>query len=207
MSGVAIATREQGAQDGIERALNLVGMLEQRSPGERTGAELTKHAQAAAPRSRRRPGGEDVERALGKDFPPEAISEVTEDLGLASPEQLLALADPGGVKDFVPAPAAANRGGGSFPTLVAFGGGGGSPSKPGGGGGNGGGGEQTPSGETGETGNPPPAPPPPDIEIPPAVPEPGTWAMMLVGMGLCGFGLRRRARRDVHDAGRLCADA
>lgn len=37
--------------------------------------------------------------------------------------------------------------------------------------------------------NPPPPPPPP------AVPEPGTWATMLLGFGLTGWAMRRRRRR------------
>lgn len=31
----------------------------------------------------------------------------------------------------------------------------------------------------------------------PAVPEPGTWAMMLLGFGAIGFSVRRRRGRDL----------
>lgn len=64
-----------------------------------------------------------------------------------------------------------------------IGGGGGVP----GGGGGGGGGETPPDG--GGTDLPPP-PPPPDLEIPPAVPEPATWAQLVVGFGALGGATR-----------------
>jgi PEP-CTERM motif len=41
------------------------------------------------------------------------------------------------------------------------------------------------------TSNPPPPPPPP------VVPEPATWAMMLLGFGAVGFALRRRRRTSI----------
>lgn len=70
------------------------------------------------------------------------------------------------------------------------GGGGGGPgpigSLPGGGGGGGGGSISTPV-------DPilPPAPPPPPVAV---VPEPATWAFMILGFGLIGFALRRSRR-------------
>jgi len=36
-------------------------------------------------------------------------------------------------------------------------------------------------------------PPAPDAIIPAAIPEPSTWAMLLAGFGLVGFGMRRRS--------------
>jgi len=198
----------QDAEAGIERALNVAGLLEQRSPGTRTDAELTKHAREAAAASRlpaRRGEPEELlERALGKEFPPEAVSDVTEELGLASPEQLLALAGPGELKDFVaPPPAIAGRGGrGSYPTLIAFGGGG-APGKPSGHDAGGGGDDEGDDGERVDE----PVSAQPTIDIPPAVPEPATWATMLVGMGLCGFALRRRNRLAIQGAGKRCARA
>ena len=48
-------------------------------------------------------------------------------------------------------------------------------------------------------GGPNPPPPPPEVEPPPppppAVPEPGTWATMLLGFGLTGWAMRRRRRQ------------
>jgi len=201
----------QATQARIERALNVAGLLEQRSPGTRTGAELTKHAReaAAAFRSQARRGETEElrARALGKEFPPEAVSDVTEELGLGSPEQLLALAGPGDVKDFVaPPPAIASRGGrDSYRTLVAFGRDG-APGKPSGLGAGGGGDDVVHDGDNsehvGESVSTQPT-----IGIPPAVPEPATWATMLVGMGLCGFALRRRNRLAIQGAGKRCARA
>lgn len=36
-----------------------------------------------------------------------------------------------------------------------------------------------------------------EVSVPSAVPEPGTWAMMLVGFGAVGYAMRRRARTTV----------
>src|SRR6187549_1307769 len=95
----AFVARDQTAQAGLAQTLNVVGLLEQRSPGGRNGAELTKH-------ERQRAAGlsgpnAPFEHARAPEFPREAVSEVTEGLGVPSPEQLLALAEPGKVKDFV----------------------------------------------------------------------------------------------------------
>lgn len=156
---------------GISAGANLLAMLEERSPGERTAGELAASKQkklAEAPR----------QRALGKIHQPEAPPELIQALIPPSPELLVAppLAVP--VKEPLlaalapPLAAPGSVPGGSVP------GGGGSP----GGGGPGGGGEVPPT--------PPPVTPPV-----PAVPEPTTWAMMLLGFGSIGFMLRR-SRRD-----------
>jgi hypothetical protein len=187
---------DRTAQAGLEQTLNVLGMLEQRSPGARTGAELTKHRRSENP----------FEHALGPAFPPEAVSDVTEGLGMPSPEQLLAADEPDTLSDLVITPTAGAGGSsGSFPTFVAFGGGGGGRGNDFrgggndfGGGGSGGGGGDTPTGELVVT---------TQSLVPPAVPEPGTWATMLVGMGLCGFALRRRKRHAVRSAGQACAIA
>ena len=117
VSVAGFVARDRTAQAGLEQTLNVLGLLEQRSPGARSGAELTKHRRALA-------GPEELfEHALGPSFPPEAVSDVTEGLGLPSPEQLLA--EPDSASDFVIAPTAGSgRSGGSFPTFAAFGGGG-----------------------------------------------------------------------------------
>ena len=70
-----------------------------------------------------------------------------------------------------------------FPQIVGGGGGGG------GGGGSPGNGGSGPGGGSPGTGGPGSTPP---VDVTPAVPEPGTWALMLLGMGLCGFTMRRR---------------
>jgi len=179
-----------GAADEVSHE-RMLGLLEQRSPGARSGAELTKikHKRTAAAAD----PTELIEHALGKEFPPDAVADVTEGLGLGSPEQLLALAEPGRVKDFVPP--ASNGGGGSGGTVPGFIGGGGGGH---GGGGGGRGGDDVDTGKTGEVTT---------TQFSAAVPEPGTWATMLVGMGLCGFGLRRRKRRPDGDTEQRCAVA
>lgn len=52
-----------------------------------------------------------------------------------------------------------------------------------------------PGGGGGGPGPPPPSPPPPSPPPPPppplSLPEPGTWAMMIVGFGIAGIQLRR----------------
>jgi hypothetical protein len=53
------------------------------------------------------------------------------------------------------------------------------------------GGSGGPPGGPGGPGGPPQQPPP---EQPPAVPEPSTWAMMILGFGLSGWALRRGGR-------------
>lgn len=77
---------------------------------------------------------------------------------------------------FAPAPVRFPRGpvlGGGF---VPIGGGGGLPG--------GGGDPGDPDDGDGERELPPP--PPPEIDLPPAVPEPATWAQMVVGFGVIG---------------------
>ena len=151
---------------GLETAKSFLAMLSERSPGERTAAELlTKHKRAAAaPR----------ERALGKIHNP------------APPPQFLAAIapPPPSIVDLPPFEAALTNLGPLMTIPGPPGGGGGivtSQSPPGGGGGGGGGG--------GDTETPPEQPPPP-----PPVPEPGTWATMLLGFGMTGWLMRRRRR-------------
>src|SRR5215207_11384056 len=160
---------------GIEAAKSFMAMISERSPGDRTKAELTrtKNRAAAAPK----------QRALGKITPPpppkefvEAIAppppKITEGVPLAAAPTtlgplLIAPSTPGGI--VIPP---------SAPTPGGIGG----PSPPGVG-------EPTPT-------EPPPPPgedePPP---TPPVVPEPGTWATMMLGFGLTGLMIRRRRRK------------
>lgn len=44
--------------------------------------------------------------------------------------------------------------------------------------------------------DPPPPPPPPPVAV---VPEPGTWAMLILGFGLIGGAIRRQRRASVKD--------
>jgi PEP-CTERM motif len=172
---------------GMEAAKSFLAMMTDRSPGDRTKAELTKTKQAKLP---------DVpeQRALGKIAKPEPPKEFLEAIAptVAKP-----------VEEFAPALAALG------PLLVTPppGGGGGiiipPQSPPGGGGGTPPGGGTTPP-ENPPPENPPPENPPPENpppenpppEQPPVVPEPGTWATMLLGFGFTGLVMRRRRRKS-----------
>src|SRR5215207_10810271 len=160
---------------GIEAAKSFMAMISERSPGDRTKAELTrtKHRAAAAPK----------QRALGKITPPPPPKEFVEAIAPPPPK----------ITEGVPLAAAPTTLG---PLLIA-------PSTPGGivippsaptPGGSGG---PTPPGVEEPTPTEPPPPPPGDDEpppTPPVVPEPGTWATMLLGFGLTGLVMRRRRR-------------
>lgn len=143
-----------------------LAILAERSPGERTTAELTKlkkrrlAATAAKPR----------ERALGKIFTPtpsalfKALTPTTE-LALAPVADFVPTSlAPTGIPGFL-TPAAEGP-----PAVVSTG--------PGGGGGGGGGTTTTPPGDV--------------PTVPSAVPEPGTWATMLLGFAMLGFAFRSR---------------
>lgn len=160
---------------GVAAAKSFMAMMSERSPGDRTKAELTrtKHRGAAAPK----------QRALGKITPPPPPKEFVEAIAPPSPK----------ITEGVPLAAAPTTLG---PLLIA-------PSTPGGivvppsaptPGGTGG---PTPPGVEGP---PPTEPPPPPGDggpppTPPVVPEPGTWATMLLGFGLTGLMIRRRRRK------------
>ena len=177
---------------GVEAAKSFMAMMSERSPGDRTKAELsrTKQRTVAAPK----------QRALGKITPApppkefvEAIAppppKVAEGVSLAMAPTtlgplLIAPSTPGGIviSPFAPPP----------------GGGGGGPTP-------------SPGEEPNPTQPPPPGddepqPPPPGDDgltptptgpppTPPVVPEPGTWATMLLGFGLTGLMMRRRRRK------------
>jgi len=164
---------------GIDAAKSFMALLEDRSPGDRTAAELTKTKKKAAPE----------QRALGKVSKPETPPEFEEALAppapaVETPPFPVALAGLGPLVE-IPAPP---PGGGGFVTT----------STGGGGGGGGGGGTENPPTENPPTENPPTNPPgePTPTDNPPVVPEPATWASMLLGFGITGWVMRRRRRRD-----------
>ena len=152
------------ANAAIERAKSLVELIQQRSPGRRTHAQLTKFRHQAAFRPH--------ERALPKirpALPPIAIfpEQPTPLIDLVSPPPV----HPAGFESFGP------------PPLI----------------------EQPPL-------FPPPVFTPPTILVPPIeipkevpptpppsspVPEPDTWASMVLGFGLLGWALRHRRRKQV----------
>ena len=157
---------------GFDSAKSFLAMMTDRSPGGRSKGELTKLKQTKVAEPR--------ERALGKITKPEPPKEFAEAIAPPAPK----LAEP---TQF--APAIANLG----QLLV--------PPPPGGGGGiivppqapppGGGGGTPPPQEPPPE--NPPPEHPP-EHPTPPVVPEPATWASMLLGFGITGLMIRRRRR-------------
>lgn len=166
---------------GLDSAKSFLAMMTERSPGERTEAELTKtkkRAAVAAP----------TQRALAKVVKPDLPTQVG---GVAPP-----------LPDKAETPAQMAAIGPMLLTPTVPGGGGGIfvPSPPGGGGGPPGGppGTENPPPENPPPENPPPENPPPENPPPPpetpTVPEPGTWATMLLGFGLTGVMIRRRRR-------------
>lgn len=176
-AGVALKSSSASSPLGAS-VVSIASLLNARSPGKRTEAELTRSKQVD-----RRSGvpaelqAEETERVLGKVFPP-----VADDHLVATPEELLgqyfpaeqgaALSDNNGEGQLAGIPLAiseyAGAGGGGI--------GGGSSS----GGGSSGGGAS--SGGGGLI-------PPEQI---PAVPEPSTWALMLLGAAMCGASMRRQ---------------
>lgn len=162
---------------GAAPVQHLLSMLDARSPGEREKGELTQSKVAKTAVDNLRP------RALGKTFPPkptptEQLAKVIVPATPTAPVEVVPpIAPPTLAEVVTPSPAFA------APSLASFG-----PPIIGGGGGGGGG---TPPGDTGTV---------PPVQVPPvtaAVPEPGTWLMMLFGFGVVGSALRPRRRRSL----------
>ena len=145
-----------------QKAQSVADLLAQRSPGERTAAQLTKtkHKKYVVLAEHEAPAAAPI-------LPPAATEVLAPAASVAAiPEALPVLAEavpPGVVPVLLSFP-----GGGIF--LPGPGGGGGGPPPP----------------------PPPPSPPPPPPPPPPAIPEPETWTMMLLGFGMIGLTLRRR---------------
>ena len=168
-----------GAFSNSTPAKSLFALLSARSPGERTTAQLadTKPARGSKTVALTPPR----QRALPKVQPAKATDDEFANLLLGMPDDALvpelAFLPPITTLELAP------TGGGG-------GGGGGGCCGGGGGGGGGGGDDDPPPGDD----YPPPGddyPPPGDV---PAVPEPGTWAMLMLGVFGCGSMLRRRPR-------------
>jgi len=160
---------------GLDSAKSFLALISDRSPGDRTKAELTKTKKKAAATST----GAPRQRALAKVAKPELPKDFVN-----------ALTPPPPTIEDVPAIAPIASIGPTLLTPPPVGGGGGvviPPQAPP----PGGGGTPTPNGPDTPPDHPPDHPPPPP---PPSVPEPGTWATMLIGFGLTGIMIRRRRR-------------
>ena len=155
------------AYASVQKAKSLAEMLSQRSPGERTEGQLTKTKRARALSRHRIP-------MPPLPVPPSAIDlakillppagELPVDIAAIPPLQVL---PPPSLASIIVPP-----GGGSTPIVTPPGG-------------------TTPGGTPPGGGNPPLISPPTTPELIPAVPEPGTWAMMLLGFGFIGWRVRR----------------
>jgi hypothetical protein len=148
-----------------QKARSLAEMLGQRSPGERTEAQLTKTKRARALARHRlpiltdrplKPNAMDLAKIL---LPPATDVPVS----IANPVPMMQV-PPTSLASIIVPP------GGGAPIVTPPGGSGGG----------------TPGG-----GSPPLITPPTSPELIPAVPEPGTWAMMLLGFGFIGWRVRR----------------
>lgn len=153
------------AAAAVNQVEDLAELLNQRSPGTRTQDQLTKHARAA---TKVRRAAKPVEPAADLPIAPS----VTALVDLLQPQPVPVEIASASVPPVLASP----------PTLSSIFGSNPGSSIPGGGGGGGGGGSVSfPTSEPREA-------------IPPvsAVPEPGTWAMMLMGFGLVAWRLRRK---------------
>jgi hypothetical protein len=153
----------------VQKAKSLAELLSQRSPGERTEAQLTKNKRARALARHRLPAPKLGTPPSAMDLAKILLPPVTEVPVTVSNFLPLMQAPPVTLAQIVGTP----------------GGGGVIVSPPGSGGGT------PPGGTTPGGGNPPMITPPTSPELIPAVPEPGTWAMMLMGFGFIGWRIRR----------------
>lgn len=156
------------AAAAVSQAQDLAELLNQRSPGTRTQDQLTKHARAAA---KVRKAAKPVVPAADLPITPS----VTELVDLLQPQPVPVEIASANMTPVLVSP----------PTLSSIFGSNPGASVPGTGGGGGGGGGNVsfPSSEPREL-----------ITEVSAVPEPGTWAMMLMGFGLVAWRVRRKRR-------------
>lgn len=170
------------ASDAVEAGSAALASLFDRSPGARQGGVALKAKArrfAAASPGARRPGRRPAAAA------PAPAAATPPDVATAVPPSIFLPEALPGVGEAIPpialGPDTPVNGGGGFYN-PGFGGGGGGIFIPGPGG--------NPGGPIVDVPNPPPGPPPTA-----AVPEPGTWLMLILGFGAVGAGLRRRRVR------------
>jgi hypothetical protein len=152
------------AQAAVSRAQSLVDLLDQRSPGARTEAELTKTKHAKEALADRETAI--VPKNLAEVLAPPVPALVPVDIDAAAPITELASALPPGIILAPPPGGIVTPPGGGV--IIPPGGGGKTP-PPG----------------------PPSGPPETPPAGPPPLPEPGTWMTMILGFGLIGWVLRR----------------
>ncbi len=157
------------ANAAVQRARSFSELIDARSPGQRTLGQLSNTKHKPRVLAERAPEADNVEptsKNFAEALTPLAPATVSIDAPPQTPELGLT-APPPGFFD-LPGGGGAPPSGGSTPP------GGGIVPPPGG-----------PPG--------PPSPPPPNPGHPPVLPEPGTWMTMIVGFGVMGWALRRKA--------------
>ena len=162
-------------------ANNLLDMLDQRSPGARTEGQLTKTKRQHALARMRGPAAHVQAPAAAPPLAPPELAAILMDVPQPLPVEIAAA--PLLQVDLGPPPllgrVIGSPGGSSIATPGGPGGGGGGP----------------PGGDTPQT-IPTEQPHVPVIDTP-AVPEPSTWASMLLGFAVIGWRVRRRTRRTL----------
>jgi hypothetical protein len=162
------------AASAVSEVQDLADLLGQRSPGTRTQAELTKHARVAA---KIRPKPKPIAPAGHPAQPGEPIGTTALVNLLQPPVAPVELVSGGSPPPFAPPPSlnailtSAPPGGSSF-------------TPPGGS-------SLTPPADNGGPVHLPTSEPREQVPVSP-VPEPATWAMMLIGFGLIGWRIRTR---------------
>jgi hypothetical protein len=168
---------------GTAQAKDLLDILSDRSPGERNGAALTKTKSKAAAQQLAKAADKPRQTALAKTPAPPKVPSSSRLLSIPAELSGSLFQEPGALGNDLAFAGGPSLGGPVIANILAPGGGGGFVGGGGGGGGGGSGGISTPP----ATDTPPPS-------VPAAVPEPSTWAMMLVGFGAVGFAMRRRRK-------------
>jgi hypothetical protein len=162
------------AAAAVSKAQNFLDLMHRRSPGQRTEARLTKHKHSRV--LAERPLPELPEIIAPAPYTPAValFAPPLQPTAAAFPETPQLLAEKFASPLFYAPPI-----GGIFAP----------PPPPGGGGGGG-----PPGGPGGPPQQPPPGQP---FGQPPGVPEPATWAMMILGFGLSGWVLRRQREDEL----------
>ena len=168
---------------GTAQAKDLLNILSDRSPGERLGAALTKSKSKAAAQQLAKAADKPRQTTLAKAPAPPEVPSSGRLLSIPAELSGSLFQEPGAVGNDLALAGGPFLGGPVVADILAPGGAGGFVGGGGGGGSGGGGGISTP-----------PATESPAPSVPAPVPEPSTWAMMLVGFGAIGFAMRRRRK-------------
>ena len=175
----SFAVKSSHSNSSLVSLVNIASLLDARSPGSRTQAEITKFKQASDDLDAPAESSAEGEPVLGKTVP-----SGTDNHLVATPEELLGPVFPFDQGLVLPEGESVEHLAGGLRAAPEF------AWEPG----VGGGGSSSGGGSGGEgPGGPPLAP----VQIP-AVPEPSTWALMLMGAAMCGASMRRQRSMQLH---------